>query len=397
MNTAEPNIKAEPNRKHHHVPQKLLRNFLISPQKEQIYWYRKEKTILSSIRDVFSERDYYGKKESEYFADKVVSDEEHTIINELLPDLIIMEGLLNKQDSKRVCNFIAHFELRRSINRNLLSMIAEEYCLEDDDLSLDEILNSFKPVSLKIPSSKMLQDHYFLRIYLTSFIMNSCISFLKEILVIHVENSHDDLKSQSRDAHNKIIIAEDNHQLVAEFLSDFKWVILKSQHCLILGDTVCFFKSQDDKFSSFDNDLVKNIYMPISSEKLLVGFKGSLSPEINFDQINYENARCCYNSFVCSEESDKIQILVNLIGENFNPVQQKVFKSVNSSINHSIFSQFFEHFVENCDNKQMLDYLRDKMSITKQKSLSFNKIDRAMSFNKINLAIWRKVWIRFRS
>jgi Protein of unknown function (DUF4238) len=136
------------NRKQHYVPQNLLRKFLISPQKEQVYWYRKEKTILSSIRDVFSERDYYGKEKSEYFADKVVSDEEHTIINELLPDLVIMEGLLNKQDSKRVCDFIAHFELRRSINRNLLSTIAEEYHIEDDDLSLDKVLNSFKPIAI---------------------------------------------------------------------------------------------------------------------------------------------------------------------------------------------------------------------------------------------------------
>jgi hypothetical protein len=147
------------NRKQHYVPQNLLRKFLISPQKEQVYWYRKEKTILSSIKDVFSERDYYGKEESEYFADKVVSDEEHTIINELLPDLVIMEGLLNKQDSKRVCDFIAHFELRRSINRNLLSTIAEEYHIEDDDLSLDKVLNSFKPISLKMLSPRTGQTH----------------------------------------------------------------------------------------------------------------------------------------------------------------------------------------------------------------------------------------------
>lgn len=356
------------NRKQHYIPQNLLRKFSILPQGKQVYWYRKEKTILSSIKDVFSERDYYGKEESEYFADKVVSDEEHTIINALLPDLVIMEGLLNKQNSKRVCDFIAHFALRRSINRNLLSTIAEEYRMEDD-LSLDKV----KPILLKMPSSIMLQHNYFSRIYITPFIMNSYVNFFKEILEIHAENSHNDLKSQSRDTHNKIIIAENNHQLVADFLSNFKWVILKSQCCLILGDTVCFFKNQDDKFSPFDNGAVKSIYMPISSEKLLVGFKGSLPSKINFDQINHENARCCHNSFVCSEQSDRIQSLVSLIGENFKPVQQEVFGNVNSSINRLVFSQFSTHFVENSHNKQMLNDLRDKMGITKQKSSSFNK------------------------
>jgi Protein of unknown function (DUF4238) len=372
----------------HYVPQRLLKNFLISPKKDRIHWYRKDKTINNiTIKRVFKEKYYYGEKESEYFADKVVSDGEIAIINPLLSNLVMMEGLLNKQDSKRVCDFIAHFALRRSINRNLLSTIAAEYCM-DDDLSLDKILNSFKPISLKIPSSRMLQHNYFFRIYLTQFIMNSCIDFLKEILAIHTKNSRNNLKSQSRDAHNKIIIAEDNHQLVAESLNYFQWVVLKSQHCLILGDTVCFFENQDDEFFPFDNGIVKNIYMPISSQKLLVGFKGSHPPQVNFDQINHQNARCCYNSFVCSEKSDEIQALVSLIGENFKPVQQKVFKSVNSSINYSIFSQFSAHFVENSDGKQMLDCLRDKMSITKQKSLSFNKI---------NLAILLKVLLRFRS
>jgi Protein of unknown function (DUF4238) len=353
------------NRKQHYIPQSLLRKFSISPQKDQVYWYRKEKTILSSIKDVFSERDYYGKKESEYFADNVVSDGEKAIINELLPNLVKMEGLLNQRDSKKVCNFIAHFALRRSLNRNLLFTIAEEYCLENDDLSLDKILNSFKPVTLKVPSSKMLNHNYFFRIYLTPFIINSCVNFLKEILAIHAKNNNNDLKSQSRDTHNKIIIAEKNHQLVAESLSDFQWVVIKSQHCLILGDSICFFESQDGKFSPFDDDLIKNIYMPISSHKLLVGFKGIHSPAINSEQINHQNARCCHNSFVFSENSDEIQSLVNLIGENFKPVQQKVFRSNNLSVNHSILSQFSAHFAANPYAKQMLDYLRIKMNVTR--------------------------------
>lgn len=353
------------NRKQHYIPQSLLRKFLISPEKDQVYWHRKEKTILSSIRDVFSERDYYGKKESEYFADNVVSDGENAIINELLPNLVEMQGLLNQQDSKKVCNFMAHFALRRSINRNLLFTIAEEYCLENDDLSLDKILNSFKAVPLKIPSSEMLRHNFFLRIYLIPFIINSCIIFLKEILAIHSKNSKNDLKSQSRDAHNKIIIAENNHQLVAESLSDFQWVVVKSQHCLILGDSICFFESQDGRFSPFDDAPIENIYMPISSCKLLVGFKGIHPPVINYERINHHNARCCHNSFVSSENSDAIQSLVNLIGENFKPVQQKIFRSSNLSFNRSIFSQFTAHFAANPYAKQMLDYLRVKINVTR--------------------------------
>jgi hypothetical protein len=41
------------NRKQHYIPQSLLRKFLISPEKDQVYWHKKEKTILSSIIDVF--------------------------------------------------------------------------------------------------------------------------------------------------------------------------------------------------------------------------------------------------------------------------------------------------------------------------------------------------------
>jgi Protein of unknown function (DUF4238) len=41
------------NRKQHYVPQSLLRKFTTSLDKDQVYWYEKEKTILSSIKDVF--------------------------------------------------------------------------------------------------------------------------------------------------------------------------------------------------------------------------------------------------------------------------------------------------------------------------------------------------------
>ncbi len=353
------------NRKQHYVPQSLLRKFLISPQKDQLYWYRKEKTILSSIKDVFSERDYYGEKESEYFADNVISDKEDKIVNKLLPNLVMIEGLLNKQDSKQACDFIAHFALRRSLNRNLFFTIAEEYCVDDDNLSLDTILNSFKPISLKMPSPRMLQHNYFFRIYLTSFIINSCINFLRGILANNTGNSHTDFKSQSRDIHNKIIITENNYQLVAKYLNDFQWIVLKSQNCLILGDTICFFENQGGGFSPFDDNSIKNIYMPISSHKLLVGFKGNLSPTINFLEINSQNARCCYNSFVCSQKSDEIQSLVNLIGENFKPIQEKIFRANNLLINRSFFSQFSAYFVANPYAKQMLGYLRVKMNVAK--------------------------------
>ena len=347
------------NRKQHYVPQSLLRKFTTSLDKDQVYWYRKEKTILSSIKDVFSERDYYDRKESEYFADDVISDGEKAIVDKLLPNLVEMEGLLNQQDSKQACDFISHFALRRSLNRNLLFTIAEEYRLEDDALSLDKISN-FEPVPLRLLPPKMLQHKYFLRIYSIPFVMSSGINFLKEILAIHLEKTHVSSKSQSKDIHNKIIIDDNNHQLISESLGDFKWIVLKSQHHLILGDTVCFFEHQDGRFSPFDDGLIKNVYMPISSHKLLVGFKGDYSPKVSFEQINYQNARCCHRSFICAKNSDEIYSLVNLIEGNLKPVQQKVFRDNNSLTKRHIFSQFAAHFTADTDAK-MLDDLRVKM------------------------------------
>jgi Protein of unknown function (DUF4238) len=108
--------QSKPNQ--HYIPQSLIKQFSIGGKKKQVYWYRGEKTTINPVNEVFAERYYYGREESNDFADGVITDGENDFVNKLLL-LTEQEGVIADSHMILIPDFIAHFLLRRSLNRNL--------------------------------------------------------------------------------------------------------------------------------------------------------------------------------------------------------------------------------------------------------------------------------------
>ncbi len=339
--------QSKPNQ--HYIPQSLIKQFSIGGKKKQVYWYRGEKTTINSVDGVFAERYYYGREESSDFADDIITNGENTFVNNLLPYLIQQKGLID-DDRIQTADFIAHFLLRRSLNRNLFFRTAEDYDTSGIDISfIDDTLENLENKPLNI---RVIQQEYLLQIIIiTPFIFKYLVDVLKASMPESLKNSLTNdqtqkaFKDECRGIHNRIIIAKENHKTISDFLNSFEYTVLESSTSLILGDTICFFEHDDGTFSPLDFKPVKNIFMPISSNKILVGFKRGICPQINFHHINYHNACCCSDSFVHSSESDEIQSLVNFIGMAFEPLQKEMAKR-NISLVKDLFSSQLNNFLD---------------------------------------------------
>lgn len=105
------------------------------------------------------------------------------------------------------------------------------------------------------------------------------------------------------------------------------WYVRKSHEPLILGDVGCIFELDGHaQFKSLGgtDDKILNVYLPISSDCLVVGTAHSEFPRIDFTAINEAVARCSREFFICSiPPSPETTRLAALIGEESEMISKE--------------------------------------------------------------------------
>lgn len=94
------------------------------------------------------------------------------------------------------------------------------------------------------------------------------------------------------------------------------WFVCRADEPLILGDVGCLFEvTGKKKFISLSGkeDNLKNIYLPISSNILVVGTASTAMPQIDFKVVNENAARISREFFVCRESSPETQKLFTIL------------------------------------------------------------------------------------
>jgi hypothetical protein len=95
------------------------------------------------------------------------------------------------------------------------------------------------------------------------------------------------------------------------------WFVCKSDDPLILGDVGCLFEvAGKKKFISLSGkeDDLKSIYLPISSDTLVVGTASPSMPQVDFKAINENSAKISKEFFICRESSPEMQKLQTILG-----------------------------------------------------------------------------------
>jgi hypothetical protein len=208
------------NKNQHYIPIKLLSQFLIPGKDKITYKHRKEIIKEESIRNLFSNDYYYGKQDSEEYVDDIITRREHEYVNILLPVLLENDGKLSRSNKRLAADFIAHFLLRRSLNRDLILKSTEHYYVDKkDEDNVDSDFISFISLYTKDPLLNLFKKKgvFSLLIFLLAFGI--------EIRKMNVSDDRQKLKRRSKNAHNKIIALGDNHENVSRFFMGFNWKV----------------------------------------------------------------------------------------------------------------------------------------------------------------------------
>lgn len=116
-----------------------------------------------------------------------------------------------------------------------------------------------------------------------------------------------------------------NTELQIEQYHSLRWFIYESPYSLILGDVGYLFETTGAKTFTFINekhDEIKRIFLPISSNRMLIGTWLSYLPQFDFNFINQVTAKCSREFFICSEHSADKNHLISYIGKESTMVSR---------------------------------------------------------------------------
>ena len=102
-----------------------------------------------------------------------------------------------------------------------------------------------------------------------------------------------------------------------EVYQQLSWFVVKADRALILGDVGCLFEVENkEKYFSLNNkdDKLKSVYLPISSDTLIVGTSLSSPLIIDFKRLNEKFAKGSRDFFICRESTSEIVTLHASLG-----------------------------------------------------------------------------------
>jgi hypothetical protein len=349
--------------KHHILPRFLLKGFAskviprANRQDEVFVWaYRRGgKVFETKTTNVGFETHFYG-KEGELNVDNEIT----AIEGEFAASL----DKLRQQDDgfrvfdEKVLEFITHLTLRTKHLRdsiidasgfffdNVFGYFSDfenwkAYCVRHfkrhPEIIKDELekvlqnaqVSAYKKAMMRQRVKKMPID----RIVELMDDDQSGLEFLFQSLRIQFTEGLNDIVKQS---HIKSLLKNLVSEPRVERYQQLSWYIRKSNEPLILGDVGCLFEIDDDeRYTSLggtESD-IKNVYLPLSSNCILIGTALPHVPQIDFGAINEAFAKCSRDYFVCSISSPNMARLSSMIGQESEMIpKEEIEKAIQEVI-----------------------------------------------------------------
>lgn len=151
----------------------------------------------------------------------------------------------------------------------------------------------------------------------------------QEIVNLHMPDLEDMIKAltaqmrsilpqAAKDGHIKTLATHPAPEPRAEKYRSLNWFIRDTSEPLVLGDIGCLFETDGArryKPLNDKGDKLVNIYLPLSSSKLLLGTAYSAPSLVDVGQINKATAKCSYEYFISAASGRNNDSLMASIGE----------------------------------------------------------------------------------
>ena len=342
--------------RHHILPRFLMKGFASRTDKDSVFvWvYRKNANPFeSNTVNISVEKHFYG-RDGEVNADDEITKIESEYVS-LINNLRNTTSDLDVCDPK-IAEFIAHLSIRTKNVRNGLLNTIDVFTDRFTEVltkpaTLENLVKMIKPHLLKEFSERFPTVNSKEFDLLANKIVQEMLEKMEKDkdavkqIITDVRNERSELlekeiPNQLKEKHNQLILDE---VLPSEKIATYKklnWFVATTKQPLIIGDTGCLFETGGlRRFKAFEytDDYLINIFLPISTNKIVVGTRYAKPQPINTKTINKAFALSSFEYFICSENTPEKIKLSSKIGEWFGIMQE-------SELNWTIQSIFKEMF-----------------------------------------------------
>lgn len=335
--------------RHHILPRFLLKGFASKVVGQEVFtWvYRKEgKVFEANIVNVGVEKHFYG-KEGELNVDNEITDVERGFA-------ILLDGLRRKDNAHKILDpqiaeFVGHLSSRTKHFRDsfietsgALTSLLTGY-LADEDNFRAWILEYYKrhPEVMKKALDDALGKMPLTRHQRLLLKQRMLMILRPELIVAQMDKDIsqyafmfsalgpmllEKIPTVAKEGHIKALAKSLIPEPRVEEYRKLNWFVAKSDRPLILGDIGCLFEvAGKKKFISLSGkeDDLKNIYLPLSTDTLVVGTATATMPQVDFSIINEGFAKFSREFFVCRESSSEMQKLLLVIGTEAEILSQE--------------------------------------------------------------------------
>jgi hypothetical protein len=320
-------------KRQHFIPQFYQKGFLSKDKKNYTYQYLKDGRILpANIKNVATEGFFYSEGE-DHSIDNVITDAEDEFAKLIT---IFRSDDIDDVYFNDVPKLISHLESRtRSIRVSfqnsatyLMGEIKEKF-LKDDVLTkyfkekilsdpnkfnelLDAQLDEKKvPLELRDGIKKLMlanSDQWI------PPVVKNLVEEIKPLLDVMISTK---LPEAMKSGHLKALRESIHPAIKVKKYDLLTFKVINTDFDIPLGDSIVLFEVDGKRsFKPFceRDDLLKNIYLPISSRRILWGTLDDLIPNLNDLDLNI--ARCSMEFFIASSKNERFNYIQREIGQN---------------------------------------------------------------------------------
>lgn len=241
--------------------------------------------------------------------------------------------------ASRASELIAHFcartaRLRQSQRKSSEFLLAElhAFVLDTDNLKAliinnpELIREQFERASSYIPTLKLYKGVLQLEpAALVAFLVRYR-AVTEMMLQTFVAKYKGELLERLSESYTRALAERPILELRAPDLQSLRWFVCESMTPLIFGDVGCVFETagvRRFKPVPAENDAIRNVFLPLSSGRMLIGTSLSLIPQVDFNLINEAIAKCSGEFFVCSVATSENNRLVASVGAEAGVVSRE--------------------------------------------------------------------------
>lgn len=323
--------------RHHILPRFLLKGFASKTVGEEVFtWvHRKGGNIFeTNIKNVAVERYFYGK------AGDLNVDDEITDIERGFA--ILLDELRHREDGyevtdPRLADFVTHLSSRTKHLRDSLIDTSEVLLITltshiSDPRNFERwaadyyrrhpevVKKAFKDALQKMQTTRpqrLILRRQLAKMGVESLISHMDLSQEAQIFQAAAAQVIEKLPSIVRNGHIKALAKSLIPEARVEQYRSLRWRVFKSPGPFILGDIGCLFEVEGKFVSSTGkDDELKNVFLPIARNALLVGTPLISHPKVSVEAVNEAIAKSSREFFICSESSSRAEVLLDILGED---------------------------------------------------------------------------------